>query len=237
MKITSEVKIFTVILVVALGLVAFAVLPTLTQPKPVDIHEPKVEDTLTKAILVPPGSHLKGKPDAASTIVVFSDFQCPQCMKSAPKLDAVLKENKDILNVVFHNFQARPDHFNAKMLDRVAEAAGEQGKFWEMHDALFKNQGELIIEDLKAVKAKILTIGESLQLDMTKFRAACDSPVSEKKYTDDNALALKAGAHATPWMLGINPKGKVTYIPEIEMVKKWLGGDPLVAPEAGGQPK
>lgn len=227
MKITSEVKIFSIILVAAVGLVAFAVVPTLRQPSTEDIVKPREEPKITRDMLVTKDSHMRGKPDAARTLVVFSDFQCPQCKNSAPKVEAILAENKDQLNMVYHNFQARPDHFNAKILDRAAEAAGMQGKFWEMHDLLFKNQPDLIVEDLKAVKAKLTSMAESLKLDLTKFKADSESPATEKRYTEDNAIAAKCDVHATPWAFGIDPQGKVTYLPETEMVKKWLRGEPL----------
>ncbi|MEP6754964.1 MAG: thioredoxin domain-containing protein [Chthonomonadales bacterium] len=232
---SSEVKIFGAILVAAIALVAFAVVPTLKPEKsPLPDHPVTIKDPeLTKSVLVPKGSHIRGNEDAKYVLVTFSDFQCPQCMKSAPLIEELYQKNKDKLALVYHNFQARTDHFNSKTLDQAAEAAGLQGKFWEMHDILFKNQDKLLEPDKDKTVAQIDTLAKSIGLDMVKFKADVNSKEATEAYAKDNELALTAKARATPWSIGIAPDGRITYLPKTDDIKTWLAdGLPKPAPRA-----
>src|SRR5690606_25758651 len=94
-------------------------------------------------------AHTKGSDDALVTIVEWSDFQCPYCSRVGPTIAQLEKEYGDKLRVAFkHN----PLGFHQRALPAAlaAEAAGKQGKFWEMHDKLFANQKELTDENFEA---------------------------------------------------------------------------------------
>ncbi len=127
---------------------------------------------------VDPGSSpWKGTKDAPVTIVVFSDFECAHCGTLAQTLETMLETFSGELTVVFKNYPI-PYHKNAEFAARVALAAGEQGKFWEMHDLLFKNQQAL-------GKEAVMSFARSLQLDMKKFEGALVSPELKNKIDQD----------------------------------------------------
>jgi protein-disulfide isomerase len=80
--------------------------------------------------------HVKGNPDASITILIFSDFQCPFCSRYANTLQQVLNQYPEDVKLVFKHFPLG-FHQYAQQAAQAAECAGTQGKFWEMHDALF----------------------------------------------------------------------------------------------------
>jgi protein-disulfide isomerase len=83
--------------------------------------------------------HVRGDPDAPVTVEEFGDFECPPCGSISPFLDQLLNEYKPRLRLVFRNFPLKP-HKHARVAAFAAEAAGLQGKFWEMHDVLYREQ-------------------------------------------------------------------------------------------------
>ncbi|PYK23022.1 MAG: hypothetical protein DME59_18330 [Verrucomicrobia bacterium] len=84
-------------------------------------------------------AHIRGNPDAPVTLEEFGDFQCPPCGQFAGFVEELLKEYDPRLRVVFRNLPL-PNHEHAREAALAAEAAGFQGKFWEMHDALYREQ-------------------------------------------------------------------------------------------------
>ena len=78
--------------------------------------------------------HVLGKKDAKVVIVEYGDYQCPGCSTAAPKAKAVAEKYKDNVALIFRNFPIATIHPNARAAAAAAEAAGFQGKFWEMHD-------------------------------------------------------------------------------------------------------
>src|SRR6516162_11823923 len=81
--------------------------------------------------------HIRGNPDAPVTLEEFGDFQCPPCGIFASFGEELLREYDSRLRIVFHNFPL-PAHEHAREAAVAAEAAGFQGKFWEMHDTLYR---------------------------------------------------------------------------------------------------
>ena len=140
---------------------------------------------------VPVGaSPTKGGKEPLVTIIEFSEFQCPFCTRVLPTLDTLLKDYGDKVQIVFkHN--PLPFHKDAEPAARAAFAAGQQGKFWEMHDKLFANQ--------KALKADNLTAyAQELGLDMAKFKSDMESEAAKKQIADDQKVANTFGARGTP---------------------------------------
>jgi protein-disulfide isomerase len=125
----------------------------------------------------PGSSPWKGVKDAPVTIVVFSDFECVHCGTLAQTLETMLETFPGELTVVFKNYLI-PYHKNSEFAAKAALAAGEQGKFWEMHDLLFKNQQAL-------GKEAIMSFARSLQVDMKKFESALVSPELKNKLDQD----------------------------------------------------
>lgn len=140
---------------------------------------------------VPVGdSYQKGPDDALVTIVEFSDFQCPFCGRVLPTLKQVQDNFKDDVRIVFKH-QPLSFHRDAPLASQYTLAAGEQGKFWEMHDKLFTNQKALKEDNLKAYAAE-------LDLDQAKIDAYIESGKGKKVIAADQALAQKIGARGTP---------------------------------------
>jgi protein-disulfide isomerase len=139
---------------------------------------------------VPFDGTLKGSPKALVTIVEFSEFQCPYCSRVLPTLDRLLKEYPDQVRVYFrHN--PLPFHDKAPLASEAALAAGAQGKFWKMHDALFANQSNLDRPGLEK-------LAQEIGLDMGKFKAALDAHTYKPAVDADLALAKELGVQGTP---------------------------------------
>ncbi|MEK7508222.1 MAG: thioredoxin domain-containing protein, partial [Patescibacteria group bacterium] len=83
---------------------------------------------------------MKGNPSALVTLVEYSDFQCPACGSYYPIVKRIMAEFGDRINLTYRHFPLRRIHESADLAARASEAAGNQGKFWEMHDMLFENQ-------------------------------------------------------------------------------------------------
>jgi protein-disulfide isomerase len=135
-------------------------------------------------------SYAKGPATAPVTIVEFSDFQCPFCTRVNPTLKQVQDTYGDKVRIVFkHN--PLPFHQKAPLASEATLAAGEQGKFWEMHDKLFANQQKIDRPDLEQYATE-------LGLDLAKFKAALDSKKFKAEVDADLALGTKVGARGTP---------------------------------------
>ncbi|MGD8863750.1 MAG: thioredoxin domain-containing protein [Myxococcales bacterium] len=136
------------------------------------------------------GAHVRGAPMAPVTLVEFSDFQCPFCGAAFPELERIVRQFEGKVKLVFKHFPLG-SHPRAIPAARAAEAAGKQGRFWEMHDMLFRNQRQL--ED-----ADLLRYAEALGLDMEKFQADMASPEVQARVEADRAEGEKAGVDGTP---------------------------------------
>lgn len=135
------------------------------------------------------GSPIKGNPDAPVTITLFTDFECPYCIKLTPLLDQVFAKNKDSVKIAFKHFPLQ-FHAMADPAHRAAIAAGEQGKFWEFHDRLFTAA--------KLTPELIDTIAKDLGLDLVKFKKDMESPEVRQKIAKDISDAEKASVTGTP---------------------------------------
>ncbi len=136
------------------------------------------------------GSPMKGAKDAPVTIVQWSDFQCPFCSRVEPTISKVMDDYKGKVRVVWRDLPL-PFHPNALPSAIAARAAGEQGKFWEMHDKLFADQAH---ED----RATFEKYAQDLGLNMAKFKAALDAQKGKEGIEADAAAGGKIGAHGTP---------------------------------------
>lgn len=138
------------------------------------------------------GHPAKGPANAPVTIVEFSDFECPYCSRVVPSLEKVHENYGDKVRVVFRQF---PLSFHAEA-QKAAEAsmcAFEQGKFWEMHDAMFADQKGLAVDKLKEKAA-------SLGLDSAKFDECLDSGKYYDQVQADTRDGVVAGVQGTPAM-------------------------------------
>src|SRR5262249_5272328 len=98
---------------------------------------------MTLKIPVNASDHVLGKFDAPITLVEYGDYECPYCGAAYPIVKGVLSDLGSRVRFIFRNMPLAQIHPHALLAARGAEAAGEQDKFWEMHDALFENQRHL----------------------------------------------------------------------------------------------
>jgi protein-disulfide isomerase len=134
----------------------------------------------------------KGPATAPVTIVEFSDFQCPFCSRLVPTIEQVRAKYGDKVRIVFRQFPLSI-HPNAQKAAEASLCALEQGKFWEMHDAMFKDQQGLGVDGLKAKAAAI-----GLKADA--FNSCLDSGKFASKVAEDVAAGTKVGVSGTPAM-------------------------------------
>jgi protein-disulfide isomerase len=136
------------------------------------------------------GAPSMGPDDAPVTIVEFSDFECPYCARVVPTLERVREEYGDNVRIVFMQYPL-PNHSKARKAAEAGLCAGDQGKFWEMHDSMFATQRALGVDQLKA-KA------ESLELDLEAFNECLDSGRHAARVDADLVAGRKAGVSSTP---------------------------------------
>jgi protein-disulfide isomerase len=179
MKLTSESKILLAIVGITIVVIAIAA-TVLTKPAP----------TLTRTDLVTSTAYTRGNPQAKTYLVEFSDFECPACLAIKLTVDEIIKTNESKLLFVYRNFPLDQHPFSHQAA-KAAEAAGRQGKYWEMFDLLFSDQ-------TKFSDALFPQLADQLQLDKTKFAADMADPAINNIILDDIAAGTRFGVDATP---------------------------------------
>lgn len=163
----------------------------------------------------PERDHIRGRPDAPLTLVEYGDFECPFCGEATGVVHELQRRYGDELRYVFRHLPLTDVHGYAELAALAAEAADEQGRFWEMHDVLFEHQGELQYEDLLGYAADI-------GLDVERFTRALESGYHADRIRDDVASAEASGARGTPtFFVGgvrhIGPYDTETLAHELEL--------------------
>jgi protein-disulfide isomerase len=146
------------------------------------------------ARLTPPVTardHAQGPPEAPVTLVEYGDFECPHCGRAYPMVKAVQRSLGHNLRFVFRNFPLAKSHEHAEHAAEMAEAAGQHGKFWEMHDLLFEHQEALEDDNLVAYAA-------SLGIDAAGAAAALVEGTFSARVREDFASGAKSGVNGTP---------------------------------------
>lgn len=149
-----------------------------------------------RSLVIRPDDPAMGNARAPVTVVLFSDFQCPFCRKVEPTIAEVEKTYGSRVRVVWKHLPLPPTmHPQAEAAAEAAEAAREQGKFWEMHDALFANQDTFRQPDAMA------NIARKVGLDMGKFQASLNSGNGKRRVLEDQAMAQRMNINGTPAMV------------------------------------
>jgi protein-disulfide isomerase len=151
------------------------------------------------------------------TLVVFSDFQCPFCARVSPTLDEVQRAYGDKVRIVWKH-QPLSFHPNALPAAEAAEAAREQGKFWQMHDRLFAGQRELS-------PAAYERFAKEIGLDVRRFQESLRSGRAKARIQEDQQLAARIGAQATPTLFvnGERVEGAVPFATLKAVIDRKLG--------------
>jgi protein-disulfide isomerase len=135
-----------------------------------------------------------GSEDAPVTIVEFSDYQCPFCKKHFTNTLSALKTSyidTGKVRYFFRDFPLDSIHPYARKAAEAAHCAGDQGKFWDMHDTMFKNQGALMQDNLRGFV-------RDMKLDLDAFNVCLDEGKYAKRVEADVAAGSAAGVTGTP---------------------------------------
>ena len=135
--------------------------------------------------------HVQGPSTAAVTLVEYGDYQCPFCGDTYPIVKRLQKHFGDQLRVAFRNFPLSRIHAYAQRAAEAAEAAGAQGKFWEMHDHLFEHQQALDAENLTRAAGL-------LGLDKVRFNREVAERVYADRVQQDIDSGNQSGVGGTP---------------------------------------
>jgi protein-disulfide isomerase len=139
--------------------------------------------------------HLRGSTKASVTLEEFGDFECPPCGLLSPVLEQLEKEYGERLRVIFRELPL-PLHKHAMDAVRAAEAAGLQGRFWEMHDMLYHNR--YIWPASSEPRAIFNTYAETLKLDVTRFKKDFEGEQVTARIKADKERATSLGVDRTP---------------------------------------
>lgn len=187
--------IFAVICVAVLGgLVA------LSQKDKVDVSG--VDHTKIQAASANSGNiadHVFGKTDSKVVLIEYGDFQCPFCGDAYPQVKDITDTYKDKITFIFRNYPLATMHPNAKAAAAAAEAAGLQGKYWEMHDKLYKSQSDWSSLSTDKRTDMFVTYAKEIGVkDLDKFKTDMAGNNVNKKINFDLALGNKVGITGTP---------------------------------------
>lgn len=151
--------------------------------------------TAALALSVSAEDRMKGNEQATVTLVEYSDFQCPACAYYQPVVKALSAEFKDSVRIVYRHFPL-PQHKWAKLAAYAAEAAGNQGKFWEMADTIFERQDKWAESDDATLAFD--AIAQELGLNMGQFKSDIASDAVKAKVEKDAASGVLSKIDSTP---------------------------------------
>lgn len=156
------------------------------------------------------GDHVYGNVNSKVTLINYGNFQCNACASYYPITKKIVEEYKDNIKFI-HRYRTLSYYPNGKAAQGTAEAAGLQGKFWEMHDLLYGSHDALL--NLSGDKRTNFLEGLAKQIgiDTKKFLNDLESESINKKMAFDNVVADKAGVNATPmfFLNGTKVEGEV----------------------------
>jgi protein-disulfide isomerase len=140
---------------------------------------------------VGPRDHRLGPENAPVTLVEYGDYECPYCGEAHPIVKEIKRRLGDRLCFVFRHFPLTQVHPYAEHAAEAAEAAGAQGKFWQMHDCLFEHQEAL--DD-----AHLVLYAVALELDEDRFVREMAEQVYAPRVREDFLIGVRSGVNGTP---------------------------------------
>jgi len=141
-------------------------------------------------IQITSSDHIRGNPDAAVTIVEFSDFQCPYCQNFHNTLNQLMDDYPNDVRWVYKHFPLDSIHSMARTAAEASECAAEQGKFWEFTDRTF--------ELSSLTRTSIDNIASQIGLDADQFSSCVDNRKYKDKVETDYQLGIQSGVRGTP---------------------------------------
>jgi protein-disulfide isomerase len=192
-------KAWIIFAVIVVGLLAALVISSRNANPPVDVSN--VNPNSLQAATAQNGNiadHTFGETNSKVTLIEYGDFECPYCGQAHPQIKAISQQYASQITFVFRNFPITQIHPNAKAAAATVEAAGLQGKYWEMHNLIYESQSTW--QDLTGSDRdnQFLAYAKQLGLDTAKFTTDVASSAVLKKISFDEAIANKIGVSATP---------------------------------------
>ena len=177
--------------VLVIGITAVAAWQIAKGPKTPIVHAGSLSEVVSAS------DWTKGATGATkkAELVEYSDFQCPACGMFYPIVEEIFAAHKDTLAFTYRQFPLG-QHKNALPAAYAAEAAGLQGKFWEMHEKIFKSQNDWAETD--TASATFEGFAKDLGLDMARFKTDRDSQATKDAVEYDKETGLKSGVNSTP---------------------------------------
>ena len=139
--------------------------------------------------------HVRGRPDAPVTLVEFGDFQCPPCANLSDPINQLERDYHSRLRVAFRHFPLG-NHPHAREAALASEAAGLQGRFWEMHDLLYREQS--VWSKAPDVGVLFSAYAGMLGLNIDRFKKDMESEQAKARIESDEQKAVALGVRTTP---------------------------------------
>src|SRR5213083_3044326 len=166
-----------IVIVLAVAVAAGAAVYLSRQP-----DQPEETAASTRAD-VRDGGHIRGPEKAAITLVEFGDYQCPSCGAYHPVVKELMNRYPQQVRLEFHHYPLISIHPNAMAASLAVEAAGEQGKYWEMHDLIFEHQEEWSANPNP--ESQFLALASRIGLNSNNFMHATRSPQLRDRVLQD----------------------------------------------------
>jgi protein-disulfide isomerase len=160
---------------------------------------------------IQPNDHVQGPADARLTLVEYGDYECPACGSLFVTISQLHEKLNHSVRVVYRHYPLSGIHPQAQLASEAAEAAGAQGKFWEMHDLLFQNQNAL-------AEKFLMVYAQRLALDVNRFRKDLKGRTFESVVRDDFKRGVANGVYGTPGLFvnGVRYSGLLEADPIIQ---------------------
>jgi protein-disulfide isomerase len=159
--------------------------------------------------------HVLGSPGAPLQLIEYGDYECPDCLQLYPIIDQLRERFGVTMLFVFRHFPLFTVHRHASVAAQAAEAAGSQGKFWQMHDQLYRNQNRLETPDLTHYALR-------LGLDVYRFEHDLGAGTYLKRVESDFKSGQASGVKGTPTLFinGVRYQGEPTLEAMSEALRK-----------------
>lgn len=207
-------------LAAAVVLIILFVMRMADEGTPAVEHAEDIPESVQQVFQIKDNDWVKGNPDADVVIVKYSDFQCPACRRFA-QFDAQAEaELGDQVAFVFRHFPLRNFEFTHEA-HRYAEAAGQQGEFWRMHNLLYRNQSRWSLGNASDIFRQF---AEGMNLDMEQFENDLNSSAVQERIQQNYNEGVQIGVRSVPSIyingrrIDLPPNGEAY----IDLIKSFL---------------
>ncbi|HVT00936.1 MAG TPA: thioredoxin domain-containing protein [Patescibacteria group bacterium] len=157
-----------------------------------------IKQNQNKPVVISSAGYAIGPNNAKVTLVEYGDLQCPACKAYEPFVQQIRKDYAKNVKLIYKNFPLTSVHPNAMLAARAAVSAGNQGKFYPMHDLLYDKQEEWADLPASQAEEKIMGYAESLKLDMDKFKKDINASATIDVIKNTQDEGIKVGVNGTP---------------------------------------